>query len=64
MVLDDAKPQMRQHWKHRLPRCEVDLQANAIRFFALRRKDPGSQPLARHYRLPPQAPTLYSKGEL
>jgi hypothetical protein len=37
--------EMPQHWKHRLTRCEVDLQANAIRFFALRRKDPGSQPL-------------------
>jgi hypothetical protein len=37
--------QMPKHWKHRLTRCEVDLQDNAIRFFALRRKDPGSQPL-------------------
>ena len=36
---------MPDHWKHRLTRCEVDLQANAIRFPALRRKAPGSQPL-------------------
>jgi transposase len=37
--------EMPEHWKHRLTRCEVDLQASEIRFFALRRKDPGSQPL-------------------
>jgi len=34
-----------EYWKHRLTRCEVDLHANQIRFFALRRKDPASQPL-------------------
>ena len=33
------------HWKHRLARCEVDLRADEIRFFSLRRKDPSSQPL-------------------
>jgi hypothetical protein len=33
------------NWKHRLARCEVDLDAHEIRFFALRRRDPTSQPL-------------------
>lgn len=33
------------HWPHRLTRCEVDLSAQHIRFFALRRKDPTAQPL-------------------
>jgi hypothetical protein len=37
--------EMPDHWKHRLARCEVDLRADEIRFFALRRKDPSSQPL-------------------
>jgi hypothetical protein len=32
-------------WSHRLVRCEVDLDAHDIRFYALRRRDPGSQPL-------------------
>jgi len=33
------------HWVHRLVRCEVDLDAAAIRFYALRRRDPTWQPL-------------------
>jgi hypothetical protein len=33
------------HWPHRLVRCEVDLAAHQIRFYALRRKDPADQPL-------------------
>lgn len=33
------------HWPYRLVRCEVDLHAGRIRFFALRRRDPGWQPL-------------------
>lgn len=37
--------EMPDHWKHRLARCEVDLRADEIRFFSLRRKDPSSQPL-------------------
>jgi hypothetical protein len=32
-------------WAHRLTRCEVDLEAHQIRFFALRRRDPADQPL-------------------
>jgi len=42
-----------QAWPHRLVRCEVDLDKDKIRFFALRRKDPGSQPqiLEVNYRL-------------
>lgn len=33
------------HWPHRLVRCEVDLNAHHIRFYALRRRDPADQPL-------------------
>src|SRR5215212_162577 len=41
-------------WPHRLVRAEVDLDAERIRFFALRRRDPTTQPLlAQHpYSLP------------
>lgn len=35
-------------WCHRLVRCEVDLAAEQIRFYALRRRDPESQPLLTH----------------
>jgi hypothetical protein len=35
------------HWAHRLVRCEVDLDADAIRFHALRRREPTWQPLLR-----------------
>jgi hypothetical protein len=43
-----------QAWPNRLVRCDVDLDKNKIRFFTLRRKDPGSQPQIREvdYRLP------------
>jgi hypothetical protein len=34
-----------QQWLHRLVRCEVNLSAHHIRFYALRRKDPAHQPL-------------------
>jgi len=33
------------HWPHRLVRCEVDLSAQQIRFYALRRRDPAHQPV-------------------
>ena len=33
------------HWVHRLVRCEVDLDADGIRFYALRRREPTWQPL-------------------
>jgi hypothetical protein len=41
-------------WLHRLVRCEVDLDAHHIRFYALRRRDPAHQPLLREvaYTLP------------
>jgi hypothetical protein len=41
-------------WPHRLVRAEVDLINDKIRFFRLRRRDPGSQPqiLEVDYRLP------------
>ena len=38
------------HWPHRLVRCEVDLDAGTIRFYALRRRDPKSQPLLNEIR--------------
>jgi hypothetical protein len=34
-----------RHWLHRLVRAEVDLNANQLRFFALRRREPTDQPL-------------------
>lgn len=42
------------HWPHRLVRAEVALPGGPIRFFALRRRDPGAQPLLREvpYELP------------
>jgi hypothetical protein len=41
-------------WLHRLVRCEVDLDHDTIRFFALRRRQPDHQPLLAElpYRLP------------
>lgn len=33
------------HWPHRLTRCEVNLSAHQIQFFALRRRDPTDQRL-------------------
>ena len=42
------------HWCHRLVRCEVLLDRQCIRFYALRRAQPDAQPLLREmrYRLP------------
>ncbi|MCH7715658.1 MAG: hypothetical protein IH876_05980 [Gemmatimonadetes bacterium] len=42
------------HWPHRLVRAEVDFDANRIRFYALRRHEPQSQPLLQtvRYRFP------------
>lgn len=34
-----------EHWPHRLLRCEVDLDAEQVRFYALRRRAPAHQPL-------------------
>ena len=34
-------------WPHRLVRCEVDLEAGGIAFYALRRREPRPQPLLR-----------------
>ena len=34
-----------RHWAHRLVRAEVDLDAGVIRFYQLRRREPGDQPL-------------------
>src|SRR5262249_18019968 len=37
-------------WPHRLVRAELDLPRGRIRFFALRRREPSSQPLLREAR--------------
>ena len=34
-----------RHWTHRLVRAAVDLDAGMIRFYRLRRREPGDQPL-------------------
>ena len=41
-------------WQHRLVRSEIDLQANQIRFYRLRRREPCDQPLIKtiSYQLP------------
>jgi hypothetical protein len=46
--------QLLEIWPHRLVRAEVDLDKDKIRFFRLRRREPGSQPqiLEVDYRLP------------
>jgi hypothetical protein len=46
-------------WLHRLVRCEVDFDADCIRCYALRRRDPGTQPLLAvlPYRHPHKLPT-------
>jgi hypothetical protein len=43
-----------RHWLHRLVRAEVDLDANQLRVFALRRREPTDQPLLKElpYTLP------------
>jgi hypothetical protein len=43
-----------RHWAHRLVRAEVDLDAGQIRFYRLRRREPGDQPLLREtaHRIP------------
>lgn len=43
-----------RHWVHRLVRAEVDLHANQLRVFALRRREPTDQPLLKElpYTLP------------
>lgn len=43
-----------RHWVHRLVRAEVDLDAGVIRFYRLRRREPGDQPLLKEvaHRIP------------
>ena len=43
-----------RHWAHRLVRAEVDLDAGVIRFYRLRRRQPGDQPLLKEvvHRIP------------
>jgi hypothetical protein len=39
--------QVSTDWRHRLVRCEVDLDAHRIHFYALRRRVPDQQPRLR-----------------
>jgi hypothetical protein len=48
------------HWVHRLTRCEVDIDAKEIRFYALRRREPKQQPLLR--KVSYQLPSRYTKA--
>jgi hypothetical protein len=43
-----------RHWAHQLIRAEVDLDGGTIRFYRLRRREPGDQPLLREtaHRIP------------
>jgi Homeodomain-like domain len=43
-----------RHWAYRLVRAEVDLDASRIRFYRLRRREPGDQPLLKEvvHRIP------------
>jgi hypothetical protein len=43
-----------RHWAHWLVRAEVDLDAGVIRFYQLRRREPGDQPLLKEvvHRIP------------
>jgi hypothetical protein len=43
-----------RHWAHRLIRAEVDLDGGTIRFYGLRRREPGDQPSLREtaHRIP------------
>ncbi len=51
-------------WPHRLVRCDVDLTAQCIRFYALRRRDPHCQPLLNEvpYRLPGNTASYVTQG--
>jgi len=49
-----------KQWIHRLVRCEVDFTHERIRFYALRRGEPASQPLLRE--LPYQRPNKPFRG--
>ena len=51
-----------EHWLHRLVRCEVDFSHQHIRFHALRRRDPATQPLL--YQLSYPRPHKPFKGSI
>jgi hypothetical protein len=47
VVLCAQRLPIAEHWAHRLVRCELDLQRQRARIYALRRRDPRIQPLLR-----------------
>lgn len=47
--------QVDRHWIHRLVRAELNLDARAIRFFALRRREPADQPCLNEVAFDPPA---------
>jgi hypothetical protein len=52
-----------RHWVHRLVRSEVDLSVGRVRFYALRRRDPGDQPLLREYPYEPLVRRIYRRRQ-
>lgn len=54
LIVLGNKIEVSANWKHRLVRCEIDIDQREMRFFALRRSDPANQPLLRRtaYELP------------
>ena len=54
------KIEVSANWKHRLIRCEIDIDQKQMGFYALSRSDPNNQPLLR--RTPYELPRRYLKG--
>lgn len=52
-----------RHWVHRLVRGEVDLTLGRIRFYALRRRDPGDQPLLREHPYEPRIERIWRRRQ-
>lgn len=54
LIVLGNKIEVSANWKHRLVRCEIDIDQKEMRFYALRRSDPSNQPLLRRtaYELP------------
>lgn len=54
LIVLGNKIKVSANWKHRLVRCEIDIEQKEMRFYALRRSDPSNQPLLHRaaYELP------------
>jgi len=60
LIVLGNKVKVSANWKHRLVRCEIDIDQRQMRFYALRRSDPSNQPLLRQ--TPYELPRRYLKG--